>query len=143
MRRRGEILQDSLKSLKSCAQVPSTAHPAEILLKARQYNHTDAFHYILSIINKSHKTIATLSTRLFPLAHLKHSKKAQITLWGECSPHISATTSTSDTIPSVQRPVGGSSLASIKVTGPYYHSLALHTIPPIEISTKFPCWGKF
>src|SRR5271170_6902057 len=107
MRRRGEILQDSLKSLKSCAQAPSTAHPAEILSKARQYNHTDTFHYLLSITNNSHKTISALCTRLFPLAHLQHPKKAQITLWGECSPHISATTSTSDTIPSVQRPVEG------------------------------------
>jgi hypothetical protein len=34
------------------------------------------------------------------------------------------------------------SLTSNKVTWPYHHSLALHTIPPVEISTKSPKVGK-
>jgi hypothetical protein len=41
-----------------------------------------------------------------------------------------------------QTPAGWSSLTSNKVTWPYHHSLAPHTIPPIEISTKSPKMGK-
>src|SRR5271168_3377565 len=42
----------------------------------------------------------------------------------------------------LQTPARWPSLTSNKVTWPYHHSLALHTIPPIEISTKSPKVGK-
>ena len=44
--------------------------------------------------------------------------------------------------PSMQTLMDGSLVTSINVTTPSYNSLALHTIPPIEISTKSPKVGK-
>src|SRR5271170_1415322 len=70
-------------------------------------------------------------------------KRLACVTWGNpTQPHILPAHSWNLVKPTVLTPAGWSFLTCNNVTWPYHHSLALHTIPPIEISAKSPKVGK-
>ena len=97
----------------------------------------DHFQPLLKLqdsIPTSHKVIPYL-----PPSNLKNT--ANYTR-GISSPSISTDTTPILVQRTTSSPAGDSSPIFIKVTTQSYRSLVLYTIPPIEISTKFPQVGE-
>jgi hypothetical protein len=85
-------------------------------------------------IPTSHKLIPSL-----PPFKLKNSAN---NTGGITSPHILPATTPILARRTISSPARDSSTTSIKVTRQSYNSLTLHTIPPIEISSKFTQVGN-
>src|SRR5271155_878453 len=78
-----------------------------------------------------------------PSSPLQSQKYRNFHCGGNSSPHISPPTTLTNPYPSTAHPPGWSPPIYIKLTRPYYNSLPLHTIPPIDISNKSPCGREF